>query len=188
MNRYEWNRANAEIRIERVFAMPDHMTFRIAPIANLIASYWRLTNRWVDPFCGCSQLASLRNDLNPAVPNASHLDAVDFCRQLEGTFDGCFWDPPYSLEQIKRAYQGIGKLGKGPSNPNGGFTEAKALLAPHIRPLGYAISCGWNSNGFGKKLGFLPLELLVVHHGGNHHDTLVLVEQKSNDIGERRLS
>lgn len=47
-----------------------------------------------------------------------------------------------------------------------------------IKPNGLAISCGWNSGGFGKMLGFEIVEILLVAHGGNHNDTIVTVERK----------
>ena len=40
------------------------------------------------------------------------------------------------------------------------------------------ISCGWNSCGFGKKLGFEIVEILLVCHGRTHNDTIVTVEKK----------
>ena len=37
----------------------------------------------------------------------------------------------------------------------------------------------WNSGGIGKKLGFEAQEILMVHHGGWHNDTIVTVEIKN---------
>jgi len=45
---------------------------------------------------------------------------------------------------------------------------------------GIAISFGWNSNGFGKKLGFEIIEILIVPHGSSHNDTIVTIERKVN--------
>jgi hypothetical protein len=56
--------------------------------------------------------------------------------------------------------------------------EIKHAFAPKIKSGGIAISCGWNTNGFGKTLGFEIVEILVVPHGSSHNDTLVTVERK----------
>ena len=56
--------------------------------------------------------------------------------------------------------------------------KPKKTLAPKIKTGGHAITFGWNTNGFGKKLGFEVIEVLLVHHGTNHNDTLVTVERK----------
>jgi hypothetical protein len=43
---------------------------------------------------------------------------------------------------------------------------------------GIAISCGWNTNGFGKARGFKIIEIMCVAHGGSKNDTIVTVEKK----------
>ena len=44
---------------------------------------------------------------------------------------------------------------------------------------GYAISFGWNSNGFGKYQEFEIIEILIIAHGKGHNDTIVTVERKT---------
>ena len=58
------------------------------------------------------------------------------------------------------------------------YSRVMNAVCDHIRPGGYAISCGWNTNGFGPNRGFEPVELLVVRHGSHHNDTLITVERK----------
>jgi hypothetical protein len=53
------------------------------------------------------------------------------------------------------------------------------LISPKIKLGGYAISFGWNSNGFGEKYGFTIIEILMVCHGSSHNDTIVVVEIKN---------
>ena len=53
-----------------------------------------------------------------------------------------------------------------------------------VEPGGYAILCGWNSNGLGRKNGFKLIEVLLVPHGWQKGDTIVTVEKKIN----RRLN
>lgn len=43
---------------------------------------------------------------------------------------------------------------------------------------GIVISFAWNSNGIGKTYGFEIIEILLVPHGGNHNDTICVVERK----------
>ena len=115
------------------------------------------------------------------------MDALDFVDLLNGKeFRGCLYDPPYSLEQIKRSYESFGlksKLGlvkNGAENPTGSFQKVRDIIGSKITPRGHVISCGWNSSGFGKKRGFKIIEILLICHGGQHHDTILTVEQKIN--------
>ena len=43
---------------------------------------------------------------------------------------------------------------------------------------GVVITCGWNSSGIGNVNGFRIVEILLVHHGGWHNDTIITVEKK----------
>lgn len=52
-------------------------------------------------------------------------------------------------------------------------------IARIVKKGGECISCGWNTNGVGKKRGFEIQEILDLAHGGSHNDTLITVEQKS---------
>ena len=47
-----------------------------------------------------------------------------------------------------------------------------------LKPGGFALSFGWNTNGVSKKRGFEIVEVLVVAHGGSKNDTLCTVERK----------
>ena len=58
------------------------------------------------------------------------------------------------------------------------YRRAMNAIIPKIKIGGYAISFGWNSNGFGKKYGFEKIEILLVAHGMCHNDTIVTVERK----------
>lgn len=56
--------------------------------------------------------------------------------------------------------------------------NVKEHISPKIVTGGYAITFGWNSQGFGKKQGFELIEVLLVPHGRGHNDTIVTVEIK----------
>jgi len=171
--------------INRVWAMPNRWTFKIPPIAKLLARYVGDGKGWVDPFSGESTLAEYRNDMNSQMVRAdSHMDAYTWVNTLEGKYWGCLFDPPYSLDQITRSYKDIGlksPLGfakNGALDPTGNWKILKDKIAWHIEPLGYAICFGWNSGGFGRGRGFNLEEILLVCHGANHNDTICTVERK----------
>lgn len=56
--------------------------------------------------------------------------------------------------------------------------ELKRQYAKRLSGGGYAISFGWNTNGFGKTRGFQIIEIMAVAHGGSKNDTFVTVEIK----------
>lgn len=172
-----FNATEGGLIITRKWAMPSKHTFQIAPIAQLIHKYVGDGIGWVDPFAGENSPAEFTNDLNPNKPAKSHLHAKDFCQSLTGTFKGVLLDPPYSLSQVKECYDGIGvKLFKEDSQK---FPQnVKEVIAPKIEHNGLAITFGWNSQGFGKNLGFELIEVLIVPHGRSHNDTIVTVERK----------
>lgn len=52
-------------------------------------------------------------------------------------------------------------------------------VARILRPGGYLLSFGWNSNGAGKRRGFEVTRVRPVHHGGGSaHDTICMEEVK----------
>ena len=132
---------------------------------------------WVDPFAGYNSPAEYTNDLNPNATANQHKEAIVFVNELHSNLEGALFDPPYSLRQIKECYNGLGS--KVPFEcTQQQFTNVKDVLAPKIKLGGYAISCGWNTNGFGKNRGFALVEILLVAHGGHHNDTIVTVERR----------
>ena len=176
-----------KLKIERVWIMPNKHTFLIPPVRDLINKYAVGEENWVDPFAGWNSPATITNDFNLQAPTTFHLDAFDFSKELaeeDILYDGCLFDPPYSLEQIKRSYDGVGlksKLGystNGAEDPTGNWKKVKDNLTKVLKSGGIVISFGWNTSGFGKGRGFEIVEILILCHGGNHNDTLVTVERK----------
>ena len=165
--------------INRVWAMPNKWTFKIKPIAELVARYVGDGKGWLDPFAGMCSPAETTNDLNPESPSLFHMDAFDFIDCLDGEYDGCIFDPPYSLSAVSMFYKKIGLKSKlGSIDPTASFKIVKDKIAQLIKVGGLVIYCGWNSNAFGKKRGFQIIEVLLVAHGGGHNDTIVTVERK----------
>ena len=59
------------------------------------------------------------------------------------------------------------------------YRRVMDVIIPKIEVGGYAISFGWNSNGFGKSHGFKKMEILLIAHGAGHNDTICVVEKKT---------
>lgn len=175
---------NENINITRVWAMPNSNTFSIKPIKNLIERhigvFGQLKKVIVDPFAGNSQYGTITNDLNPVMPTNYHLDALNFLKKLgNASADIVLFDPPYSFAQAVECYKSFGKDKLIINTANMKYwAEVKNEIARILKPRGIVISCGWNTNGLGKKRGFDVLEILIVRHGGHKNDTLVTVEQK----------
>ena len=166
--------------MNRVWAMPNKWTFSIKPISELLKKY-SVGQGWIDPFCGESSPAEFKNDLNPDNKSAQHhMEALDFLNLKEWNIKGVVFDPPYSLTQVSRSYQGMGLKFKSKENPTGGFPKAKDRIMNIIPTSGIVISFGWNSIGMGKKRGFEIIEILLVSHGGNRNDTICTVEKKQS--------
>ncbi len=173
------SKPKAEIKMSRVWAMPNKWTFQIPPIADLLLKYVGDGKGWIDPFAGKYSPAELTNDLNPAMPTKYHLDAIEFLEQVNGKYIGGIFDPPYSLRQIMECYQGFGIAVDKQFATTKFYKVAKDLLSRKIVPGGLVISCGWNSIGMGKRRGFDLIEILLVCHGRSHNDTIVTVERKN---------
>ena len=158
--------------------MPSMHTFTIEPIRQLICRYVGDGKGWIDPFAGENSPAEITNDLNPEKPAKYHMHALDFAKMLDGTYNGCLFDPPYSLTQVKECYASIGCEDFMSQDASHFPYDIKREIAKRIKPDGIVICCGWNSGGFGKKLGFEMIEILLVPHGRTHNDTIVTVERK----------
>ena len=169
--------ANRGIEFSRVWAMPSKWTFTIKPIEKILAKY-NVGVGWVDPFAGENSPAEITNDLNPERPAKYHLHAKEFGEMLTGFYEGVLFDPPYSLRQVKECDNEIGIELLSKEDTNHFPRNVRNIIAPKIKPGGYAINFGWSTEGFGMKNGFYIEEILLVAHGGKHNDTIVTVERK----------
>lgn len=177
--------------INRVWSLPNRWTFQIKPIRILIGKYVGNGEGWIDPFAGMASPAKITNDLNPNMRASSHKDAVQFCEELNGEFNGILLDPPYSPRQMKECYDSIGVSPTMKDTQNAVlYKRVKDAITSKIKHGGIAISFGWNSTGFGKRRGFEIIEILLVNHGAGRNDTIVVVEikrQTSLDQHAKRL-
>jgi len=166
----------------RVWAMSNKWTFEIKPIRDFLSKIIPPGGSgWADPFCGKSKICEYRSDLTEG------LDAHDFFKNhKDNSLDGVLFDPPYSMEQVKRSYEKVGiSCWQKRGNKNGGFPKVKDEIARVVKPGGRVVSFGWNSNGMGACRGFHIAGVLLIAHGGNKHDTIMTVEVK---VGERNGS
>lgn len=158
--------------------MPNKWTFIIKPIKELLDKYVGNGNNWIDPFSGKNSPAEITNDLNPKMPAKYHMKALDFVKEIKGEFDGILFDPPYSGRQVKECYNDLHIDVQRDDTNSFFYYSVKREVAHKIKSGGYAICFGWNSAGFGKKLGFELIEVLLIPHGSAHNDTIVTVERK----------
>lgn len=171
----------SDIKMSYAKAPPCKWTFKIAPIKELVERYVGDGMSWVDPFAGKSRYAHYRNDINVEMGQPFCMLADSFCEYLtigDSGFDGILFDPPYSYRQVTEAYSKAGLKATSIDTSNNFYNRVMNAICDKIRPEGYAISFGWNTNGFGVNRGFRPVEILVVAHGQHHNDTLVVVERK----------
>lgn len=162
--------------------MPHLETFSVKPIGDLVRRYLVQSQVSIDPFARNKRWATYTNDLNPATDAEYHMETVDFLVELQQQrvkADLFLFDPPYSPRQIKECYDQIGKR---MTVADGQSARLKKLWRQAALPVltddAIVISCGWNSVGFGKMLGFEQIEILLVCHGGDHNDTIVTVERR----------
>lgn len=189
--------SGAEVRISRARANPCAWTFTIKPIKEIVERYVGDGKGWVDPFAGRNSPAEFTNDHDPESPARWHLDAEEWCREMAvgglsvndyqepipvwatPPFAGVIFDPPYSYRQITEHYKRLGMKATQLDTSANFYNRVMNAICDAIKPGGYAISCGWNSSGFGKNRGFELVEVLLVNHGMSHHnDTIVVVERK----------
>lgn len=166
------------VEIERIWAMPNRWTFKIRPIKAILDKYIINSNNWFDPFAGFNSFVGITNDLNPNCPTNFHLDAEDFCNILIKEYDGGIFDPPYSAIQLKRLYEELHKpLKQNDTNANF-YYRVKRAMVNKIKINGLVICFGWNSNGFGRGLGFELLKVYLIAHGSCRNDTIITIEKR----------
>lgn len=171
--------------ITKAWAQPSAWTFTIKPIAELLTRYVPSGGKgWVDPYAGDNSPAEFTNDIDRDRKSRWHMDALDFCEMLVADpseylyYDGILYDPPYSYRQVSEHYKRAGIKVRSIDTTSNFYARVMNVICDRIQPGGTAISFGWNTNGFGKNRGFEQIEILIVSHGGHHHDTLVTVERK----------
>ena len=167
------------LQLDHEWSMPNHLTFNIRPIKRLLSDICLpIGDRVIlDPFSNRNHgFATNYNDINPD-NYGSNMDALEWLKTFDSySADIILFDPPYSLRQLKECYEGIG-LSLTQDMTQNYFTDLKKEISRVLKTGGTCVSFGWNTNGIGKNLGFQKIRIMVLHHGGLHNDTLVLVEK-----------
>lgn len=170
------------IKISRVWSMPNKNTFDIKPINEIINKYKPTQARGgiiIDPFANKNKIANITNDLDEQYDTDYHLDAIDFLKLFEdSSIDMILYDPPYSPRQVSESYRKLDKSVNMSTTQASYWSNHKKEIGRILKKNGIVITCGWNSGGIGKKYGMEIQEILLVPHGGWHNDTIVTVEKK----------
>ena len=170
------------MQMSRQWCMPNANTFEMKPIRELIARYLDPSVVSVDPFARGSKLCKITNDLDPSFDTDYNLDALEFLRLLDtNSVDLLLFDPPYSPRQVSECYKKLGRTVNMQTTQASFWGNLKKEVARVVKPAGIVISFGWNSGGIGKTNGFTIAEVLLVAHGGNHNDTICVVETKNKE-------
>ncbi len=170
------------MKIERKWAMPNKNTFSIAPIKNKIYEYIKEDYITIDPFANSNKIAKITNDIDTEYDTDYHLDALDFLKMFDdSSCDVVLYDPPYSPRQVSESYKKLGMSVNMETTQASYWSKQKDEIKRILKDDGICISFGWNTNGIGKTRGFEIIEILIIAHGGNHNDTLCVVERKIKD-------
>lgn len=105
------------------------------------------------------------------MPADMHMDVRDAVKHIANKnayFDTVILDPPYNWRKAKEKY-GNRMIGQYPQLKN----ELLAILNNKAK----IISFGYDTVGMGKNRDCEKIEVCLVCHGGDHHDTLCLVEE-----------
>lgn len=171
----------SKIIFNREWCMPSHATFTIRPIRKLIDRYYKHDGVCLNPFAYKSDYG-ITNDINPSLDTDYHLDATEFLDLYDDeSVDLVLYDPPYTPGQLKEHYD-VYPESKALyyTTQNTYWSRQKDIIARIVKPNGYVICFGYDTNGIGKTRGFELIEILLVAHGGGHNDTIVTVERKIN--------
>lgn len=117
-----------------------------------------------------------RVDLNDQMPADYHMDAYDFVFMAKTNgmvFNTVIFDPPYNLRKSREKYLGV---------YTSQLRKIKTLLPSIVSLGGVIISYGYSTVGMGKLRGFALEHVCNVCHGGDHNDTICIVERKISNM------
>lgn len=133
----------------------------------------------IDPFAKNSQICTWNNDINPKTDSDLQHDALEFLRcHTDEEVDVVVFDPPYSPRQVSECYKVVGVKINNLMTSARFWSQLKDEVGRITKKGSKVISFGWNSGGIGKTRGFEIEKIIILNHGGSHHDTIVTVERK----------
>lgn len=158
------------IEFKYLLQPPKKYTFEQLKLKSWVESH--CTGTTLNLFAGKTMLdiPEVRVDINPKMPATYHMDAYEFVELLIPTekVDTIILDPPYSYRKSKTKYGNcwIGNLPK-----------LKNKIPYILNPGGKVISLGYDSVGMSRRRGFEKIAICLVCHGGDHKDTICVVEK-----------
>ena len=150
------------------------------PIRIFVEEELKGCERIVDPFAREARVAHITNDLNTDFDTDFNMDALAFLKTFEDqSVDGVLFDPPYSLRQLKECYEGL-KMPQAMTQHESRrfYSDIKDEIARITMPGAKVLYFGWDSGGISKARGFKITRILLVPHGGPHHDTICVSDTK----------
>ena len=183
------------MEIKRVWEMPNCKTFSMNCIKDFICNNIKHLNEGIvlDPFANEHSISNhisyklkyISNDIDKEYDTDFHMDALDFLKQYkDNSIDVVLFDPPYSTRQVSECYTKIGKIVTSLDTSNNFWTRIKSEIQRIVKVDGIVFSFGWNSNGIGEDY-FDKEQILMVAHGGNHNDTICVLERKKSPYYEQ---
>lgn len=171
------------MKLSRKWEMPNSNTFDINCIHKFIYKYNRDDLLSIDPFANTNKIATITNDLDPDVGAKYNMDALEFVKSFkDNSIDIVLFDPPYSPRQVSECYKKVGKTVNMETTQSSFWSNIKNEIARIVKPSGWVLCFGWNSNSIGIGRGFDLHEVLLVAHGGAHNDTICTAEQKKTTL------
>jgi len=151
------------MNISRAAAPASKNTFTIAPIKRFLNRH--VGREFFEPF-----------------PYPFIQDALEMMAHIpdRGLVGHCVVDPPYSDRQLVDKYKAAGGFSI-MGNPHY-WKLIKAEIARIMKPGNKVITMGWTTTGIGMRNGFYKTDLLIVNHGAQHSDTLILLEKRAQVI------
>lgn len=139
--------------------------------------------KWIESYCSGKVLnlfaGKVRLCVDEVRVDVSSEFNPDYCMDAEAFVDmairdGKFFntivlDAPFSLRKAREKYGGA---------YIGSFTKVKNKLPLILEEGGIVISLGYDTVGMSRSRGFEKIAICVVCHGGDHNDTLCVVERK----------
>jgi hypothetical protein len=112
----------------------------------------------------------ISNDIDINMKTDYHMDVIEFVDSWKGKpFDTIVLDPLYNWRKAKEKYEG---------RMIGQYPQLKNKLLSIITKDAIVISLGYDTVGMSKSRGFEKIGICVICHGGDHHDTLCVVEKR----------
>jgi len=151
---------------------PRRYTFEQPKLRELVESWCK--GKVLNLFAGKVELNvdEVRVDIDEDMPADYYMDAYEFVEKWDGEdFDTVVLDPPYNVRKSREKYQG---------RWIGSFTKIKDELTKIISSDGRVITLGYSTVGMSNKRDFRKVAICLVCHGGDHNDTIGLLEIRKN--------